>query len=134
MYVTSILENRLIYLEEWELNFLFSLIFMYGIFHFIDAYNEPASFMTGSFADATLQHPPHLPPPQEQYGAYGPYVHPPLGSDSGSGSGSGTVPPPTGYVPIPSGSFSPVTNNNPLDHHHHMEAWNNNERLETSYY
>ena len=81
--------------------------------------------MTGSF-DANLQHPSHL--HQEQYGAYGPYVHPPLGSsDSGSG-----------YVPIPSGSFSPVTNSNPLDHHHHMvssaEAWNNNERVETSYY
>ena len=91
--------------------------------------------MTGSFADANLQHPPpHLSPQEQYHGAYGPYgVHPPLGSDSGSGSGS--APPPTGYVPIPSGSFSPVTNNNPLDHHHHaMEAWNNNERLETTYY
>lgn len=96
--------------------------------------------MTGSFADANLQHPPpHLPPQEQYHGAYGTYgVHPPLGSDSGSGSGgggTGNAPPGTGYVPIPSGSFSPVTtNNNPLDHHHHMEAWNNNERLETSYY
>ena len=52
---------------------------------FPDAYNEPVSFMTGSFDQ---QHPSHLSHHQDQYGAYGPYaVHPPLGSDSGGHRG-----------------------------------------------
>ena len=106
---------------------------IYSHLFFPDAYNEPVSFMTGSFDQ---HNPSHLSHHQDQYGAYGPYaVHPPLGSDSGGSSGYS--------VPIPGGGgFSPVApGGNPLDtHHHHMaaaaaaEAWNNNERVETSYY
>ena len=114
---------------------------------FSDGYNDPppVSFMAGpSFEHHLNAQDQYSLPPSSSGSGYGPpgpvySVQPPMGSDSGS----------SGYVPISSGSgsFSPVSKDySNLDHqqqqqqlhHHHqqsilLEAWNNNERVETSF-
>jgi hypothetical protein len=106
--------------------------FQKNVHLFADGYNEPPpSFMSYDPHHHHHNHAGH----HDQYSVpthYG-YVQPPLGSDSGS----------SGYIPIPSASFSPVANKDycldqqqqqqqqqqqHLMEYPRHEAWNNNER------
>ena len=99
--------------------------------------------MAGSYDSAPSPH-HHIQPHPDHYNVphYASYVQPPLGSDSGSAiSVSG------GYVPLPSGGFSPnnLANNKEYQSQHQLqqqhdlvapssgeppnhEHWNNNDR------